>query len=69
MLSLALGFGPQVLFLLQTFGHLQVLLHQTALVDVRGQVALDWKSQRGETFLDETDTREDSLHTMSNEVK
>lgn len=50
MLSLALDFGPQVLFLLQTLGHLQVLLHQTALVDVRGQVALDWKRKRGETF-------------------
>lgn len=59
MLFLALGFGPQVLFLLQTFGHLQVLLHQTALVDIRGQVAFDWKSKRGETFLDVTDTRED----------
>lgn len=49
MLSLALGFGPQVLFLLQTFGHLQVLLHQTALVDVGCQVALDWKSKGRET--------------------
>lgn len=50
MLSLALGFGPLVLFLLQTFGHLQVLLHQAALVDVGCQVALDWKRKGRETW-------------------
>lgn len=33
--------GPQVLLLLQLLGHLQVLLHQTALMDVGRQVALD----------------------------
>lgn len=53
ILSLALGFGPLVLFLLQTFGHLQVLLHQAALVDIGCQVALDWKRKGRETwFLD-----------------
>lgn len=50
MLSLARGFGPLVLFLLQTFGHLQVLLHQAAFVDVGCQVALDWKRKGREIW-------------------
>lgn len=40
-LSLALGLGPPVLFLLQQLGHLQVMLSQATLVDVGRQVALN----------------------------
>lgn len=41
MLFLALHFGPVILLLLQFLGHLQVLLHQFALIDVGRQVALN----------------------------
>lgn len=41
MLFLVLHFGPVILLLLQFLGHLQVLLHQFALIDVGRQVALN----------------------------
>lgn len=41
VLFLALHFGPVILLLLQFLGHLQVLLHQFALIDVGRQVALN----------------------------
>lgn len=40
-LFLALDLGPLILLLLQLLGHLQVLLHQTTLIDVGRQVALN----------------------------
>lgn len=41
VLFLSLDLGPLILLLLELLGHLQVVLHQTALIDIGGQVALN----------------------------
>lgn len=51
VLFLVLNLGYLVLLLLQLLGHLQVLLHQAALMDVGSQVTFDCRHKKTSTAL------------------